>query len=487
MAAPITPDLTTPNAPDLGAGKIPKKLVLWGAVALATVMAIAMTISETKKEMKATAKKEDVKKTAIAPREYETGRGAYASVQAEQARAQTDITKKLEQGGILASSQATEAQASSPSAVQAGSAEATVGAGPRVIAAPGTQYVTAIDLPDMAVRVPTGKPVTGQLPSPPPLPQHLPPEGKGVEAIEAEERLAARTQAASAKMLVFTGGEGKLTASVQGGNSGDQSADALMQRAAAEMASMEDRKRMEVANAVPPELLAVKGSAATPPMATPGERAAQWLEKRQGVDGGGNANVLRLQAASGQFVVSEGSVIPAVLLSELNSDMPGLITALVQTDILDSIGGSRVLIPRGSRLVGAYGSGASVDQEKVMAVFTRLIYPDGRYINLGSMQAADAIGQSGMPGEVNNHFWKMFGSSFLVAGITKLVAPTQNVSISITGGSMGSSGAVGEILTDISKKILERNSNIQPTVIVPRGQKFNVMVSKDMALPPLSR
>ncbi|NDU91609.1 MAG: TrbI/VirB10 family protein, partial [Ferrovum sp.] len=113
--------------------------------------------------------------------------------------------------------------------------------------------------------------------------------------------------------------------------------------------------------------------------------------------------------------VLEGSLIPAVLLTQVNSDLPGMLTAQVTEDIYDSIRGNFLAIPKGSRVIGEYNTRVMPGQERIMAMFHRLILPGGESFNLDDMQAADRAGQSGMKDEVDNRFWTRLGGQFMTA------------------------------------------------------------------------
>jgi type IV secretion system protein VirB10 len=183
-------------------------------------------------------------------------------------------------------------------------------------------------------------------------------------------------------------------------------------------------------------------------------------------------------------VIHQGTIIPVSLLGEINSDLPGQFSALVTIDVYDSISGEALLIPKGSKLVGRYNNDIRPGQERVMSAFTRLIRPDGSSIDLGGMASADALGQAGTSDEVDNHFWKMFSSSFLIGGVAWLFEKDQPSSV-VTGNNTQSFGReAGRIFGDVARTILERNRNIPPTLIIRKGHKFTVQVSRDIAIPP---
>ncbi len=183
-------------------------------------------------------------------------------------------------------------------------------------------------------------------------------------------------------------------------------------------------------------------------------------------------------------VIHQGVVIPTVLTSEINSDLPGQIQALVSMDVYDSVKGKSLLIPKGSRLVGQYNSNVNIGQERVMAAFQRLILPNGTSVNLAGMQAADQMGASGLEGDVNNHFWRMFSSSFMIAAISWAFDKNSPSTVVINNSSAEEARSItGEILQDISRTILDRNRVIAPTITIDKGMKLNVVVNKDIAIP----
>lgn len=197
-------------------------------------------------------------------------------------------------------------------------------------------------------------------------------------------------------------------------------------------------------------------------------------------------DVVRPVPSRGKFSLMQGASIPAVLITEIRSDLPGDIKAQTTMDVYDSVNGSALLIPKGTILVGKYNSEVKIGQEKVMAGFTRMIYPSGVSADLGGMKAAEASGESGFGDDVDNHFWKMFGTNFLIAGLAQVFQKDQgNVTVVNAGGTSGQlSNTAGQILADTVRVSNERNRTIPPTIYVYRGHKFSVMVNKDMVLPP---
>ncbi|MGX6566078.1 TrbI/VirB10 family protein [Cupriavidus necator] len=180
--------------------------------------------------------------------------------------------------------------------------------------------------------------------------------------------------------------------------------------------------------------------------------------------------------------LSRGFVIPATFAGGLNSDKPGEFRATVSQDVYDTVNGRCKVIPAGSTLVGTYSAEVAVGQERILAAFVRMQLPNGKTVPLMSMQGADPNGYSGISGDVNNHFWKIF-SGALVIGLLQ-----QRFNDSNTATTVGPSGlttygnAAGQIAAQTASTILNRNQSIRPTITTEPGQKMMVQVKHDMVL-----
>lgn len=191
----------------------------------------------------------------------------------------------------------------------------------------------------------------------------------------------------------------------------------------------------------------------------------------------------RAVALKNPYCVRQGSVIPAVLLSGINSELPGMISAQVTRDVLDSPTGTHVLIPSGTRIVGQYGSNAKYGQERLFLAFNRLIFPNGASLNLGAMPGQSSDGYSGFDADVDNHFWKLISGAVLLAAVSTAVSvsdsPTYDSDGRITVRSAASE-ALSNNLGSVLSKMIERNLNLAPTLSVEPGYVFSIAVSKDI-------
>jgi type IV secretion system protein VirB10 len=185
------------------------------------------------------------------------------------------------------------------------------------------------------------------------------------------------------------------------------------------------------------------------------------------------------------YEIKAGWDIPAVLEQELNSDLPGEVRALVRENVYDTATGEHLLIPQGSRLVGIYDSRIGYGQDGMMVVWNRLIFPDGSSIELEGMAAQDARGRSGLRDKVDNHYDRLIG----FAALTSAFAASFQLSQTRRDGSVLAypspaeiaGSAVGRELSQLGAQVTRRNLNIQPTIKVPAGYRFNIRVNRDLA------
>ena len=183
------------------------------------------------------------------------------------------------------------------------------------------------------------------------------------------------------------------------------------------------------------------------------------------------------------YVLQTGFVIPATLISGINSSLPGQIMAQVSQHIYDSPVGKWRLIPQGSRLVGTYSSEVEFGQARVLVAWQRIIFPDGKTMDIGAMPGADGVGYAGFRDQVNNHYLRIFGSALIMSAIVAGVAYSQRDS----GGAFGRQNAgsimsqsLGQQLGLVTANLIRKNMNISPTLEIRPGYRFNIIVTKDM-------
>jgi type IV secretion system protein TrbI len=190
------------------------------------------------------------------------------------------------------------------------------------------------------------------------------------------------------------------------------------------------------------------------------------------------------QNALSDYELKAGSVIPAILTNALNSDLPGMVTAIVSQDVYDSITHSHVLIQKGTKLNGIYDSNLSFGQNGLAVVWNRLVFADGSVFDIGSMTGGDQAGNSGFRDKVNNHYGRTFGSAFLVAliGSGMQLSQPKSKGTAANDAQETITGNVAQQTGNTAQGVLGKMINVQPTVTVNAGYRFNVMVNKDLVI-----
>ena len=184
--------------------------------------------------------------------------------------------------------------------------------------------------------------------------------------------------------------------------------------------------------------------------------------------------------------VKAGTVIPAALLTAINSDLPGEIIAQVTEPVYDHVTGRTVLIPQGSRLIGQYDSQIAYGQERALIAWNRIVMPNGRSINIGSMEGADLSGASGLRDQVDGHFWQLARGVMLSTVFSVGAASAQDASARSSGSLVLNSAGTGvaNSAEQVGSQITSRDLNRQPTIKVRAGWPLRVLVNKDMVLAP---
>lgn len=184
--------------------------------------------------------------------------------------------------------------------------------------------------------------------------------------------------------------------------------------------------------------------------------------------------------------IKTGTVIPCIMVSGINSDLPGSLIAQVSQNVYDSATGHYLLIPQGSKLYGTYDSRVVYGQSRVLVAWNRLNFPDGSAVTLGAMPGTDISGYAGYEDQVNNHYLRIFGSSLLMSMITGgtsyAMDSTSNSSNDSNRTTVQDSmaAALAAQMGQSTMSLLQKNLNIKPTLEIRPGYQFNVIVTKDV-------
>ncbi|MBR0916242.1 TrbI/VirB10 family protein [Bradyrhizobium japonicum] len=191
-----------------------------------------------------------------------------------------------------------------------------------------------------------------------------------------------------------------------------------------------------------------------------------------------------LQPAPSTYAVMAGSIIPASLVTGLNSDLPGATIGQVTENVYDTVSGEHLLIPQGTRLVGKYDSVVAFGQKRALVVWARLILPNGNSIVIENLPATDVAGYAGLEDEVDFHTWQLLKG---VALATLIGVGTQ---LSLSNDESDLVKALRESAQQTTnragQRLVERELDVQPTITVRPGWPLRVIVSKDLVLKPYS-
>ena len=196
-------------------------------------------------------------------------------------------------------------------------------------------------------------------------------------------------------------------------------------------------------------------------------------------------NPASLQLPTSPYQVMAGTIIPAALVTGINSDLPGQVIANVTEAVYDTATGRFLLIPQGSRLIGRYDSQVAFGQRRVLLVWTRLILPDTSSISLDRLPGIDPAGYAGLEDGVDWHWDRIIAGAALstLLGVgAELAAPNNSGS---TGGvTVAVRQSAQDTVNQVGQEITKRNVSIQPTLTIRPGFPMRVMVNKDLILRP---
>jgi len=189
-----------------------------------------------------------------------------------------------------------------------------------------------------------------------------------------------------------------------------------------------------------------------------------------------------LQTPASPYQIMAGSVIAASLITGINSDLPGLVVAQITENIYDTPTGRTMLIPQGSRLIGAYDSVVAYGQSRALLVWQRIVLPDGSSIQIDNLPATDTQGYAGLEDGVDYHTWQLLKGIALstVLGIGTQLSLGSNESDLVRALRESTQQNVSQV----GQRITEKNLNIQPTITIRPGWPVRVIVHKDLILKP---
>lgn len=264
---------------------------------------------------------------------------------------------------------------------------------------------------------------------------------------------------------------------------------------------------LQSANAAITSLLSGMTGAKTP---MPGPSAGSSGFPGGGMPGGGAANdqdekrrfIATAGGENGRYLehtvmpplsstqLNAGAYVPAILEMAVNSDLPGQVTARVRENVYASVNENCLLLPSGSQLVGTYSSKVALGQARQLVVWNRVFFPNGHELNLAGMPSADLEGQAGLNADVDNHWLRLFGVTLGMSAVTAGVQLSVGVPATSADGVTAAPTAAQTVSTALSQQfgqlgaqLFGRYLNIQPTLRNYPGERFNVVVPKNIVFP----
>lgn len=194
----------------------------------------------------------------------------------------------------------------------------------------------------------------------------------------------------------------------------------------------------------------------------------------------------RVVPPQSRYELKRGSVIPATLITGISSALPGRITAQVGQNVYDSATGHFMLVPQGTKLFGRYDSKVSFGQNRALVVWTDIIFPNGSTLQIDGMAGTDSEGYGGFSDKVDNHYLRTFGSAALVALIGTGIDMSMPQSSTLATQDTASDAArrnFAETFGRVAEQTISKNLNVQPTIKIRPGYRFNVLVDQDIIFP----
>lgn len=186
------------------------------------------------------------------------------------------------------------------------------------------------------------------------------------------------------------------------------------------------------------------------------------------------------------YQLMAGTLIPGLLLTALNSDLPGQILGQVSQNVYDTVTGNYLLLPQGTKVIGEYDSRIVYGQERVLIVWTRLILPNGKSISLEGMPGVDLSGSAGLSDQVNHHWGRLVTSvvfSSLLGASAQIAQGRTYNSFDPSYSELATQG-FAQNMNQVGQQITRKNLNIQPTIEIRPGFRFSIFVNKDIVLEP---
>ena len=253
--------------------------------------------------------------------------------------------------------------------------------------------------------------------------------------------------------------------------------------AAEELAFMREVAAMFPTNGAPPPPAASPAGGAPAGQAFQPTAAPQPPSRTPSAASSQSSQPVLDRRAATKHTLRAGSVIPAALVTGMNSDLPGPVVAQVTRNVYDSATQRDVLIPAGTRLVGEYDDQIAYGQDRALVAWTQMLFPDGTSVELPGLPGADLEGYAGLSDRVDRHYGRVFGSALLLAAVgagVEMAAPNnRGIGFDVSPQEVASRQIAIE-LSRIATETVRQDLRVEPTVRVSPGYRFYVLLARDL-------
>lgn len=203
----------------------------------------------------------------------------------------------------------------------------------------------------------------------------------------------------------------------------------------------------------------------------------------------------RLTRPRSPYELRRGTVIPGILTTAINSDIPGPISGTVRLDVYDTVTGHYLLIPAGARLFGRYEADITYGQKRLGIVWTDLVFPNGDALRLEGQEATDNAGRAGFADQRRGNFWRTLGGNLLYTIVDAGENTAQARLEEALGGGRQETDTPGDLAarfgaglaaggTSAASVFNRQQSQLKPTLRIRSGYRFNILVARDLILEP---
>lgn len=181
------------------------------------------------------------------------------------------------------------------------------------------------------------------------------------------------------------------------------------------------------------------------------------------------------------YALLMGHVIPFVLETEINSELPGQIRGKVSENVYDTATGRHLLIPQHATIAGTYSGAISIGQERVQAAVVRVNFPNGDTLDLPGMAICDSAGAAGLRDQVDRHFWRRLGTALL--GVSATIGYEATMPRNVFGVEGAAHRGLGEAVMQMITEMSRRNEQLPPSLLIRSGKRAAIQVSQDIVFP----